>query len=205
MPNAAPKARRSSSGAPLTADFYDRDAAIVARDLLGAILEHRSPEGIASGRIVEVEAYLGPHDPACHAATGPSARNRHLHGPPGRAYVYFIYGMHHCMNAVTREEGYGSGVLIRAVEPVQGIALMRARRGPVPDRQLTSGPGKVCQALGIDLTFGGTPLHRGALRILRGATVPDEQVVITQRVGIRKAADWPLRFLLRDSPWVSKG
>ncbi len=205
MSNAAPRARRSSSGPPLPPEFYDRPTELVARNLLGAILEHRSPEGVASGRIVEVEAYLGPHDPASHAATGLSQRNRHLHGPPGTAYVYFIYGMHFCVNAVTREEGHGSGVLIRAVEPLSGLPLMRRRRGGVPDRQLTNGPGKVCQALGISAALGGTRLTRGVLRILRGTPVPDEEVQVAARVGITKAADWPLRFMIRANPWVSRG
>lgn len=205
MSNAAPRARRSSLGAPLPPEFYDRPTELVARNLLGAILEHRSPEGVARGRIVEVEAYLGPHDPASHAATGLSQRNRHLHGPPGTAYVYFIYGMHFCVNAVTREEGHGSGVLIRAVEPLSGLPLMRQRRGGVPDRQLTNGPGKVCQALGISAALGGTRLNRGALRILRGSPVADEDVLVAARVGITKAADWPLRFMVRGNPWVSRG
>jgi DNA-3-methyladenine glycosylase len=205
MANAALPARRSSSGPPLAPEFYNRATELVARDLLGAILEHRSPEGITRGRIVEVEAYLGPHDPASHAATGLSDRNRHLHGPPGTAYIYFIYGMHFCVNAVTREEGHGSGVLIRAVEPLAGLALMRQRRGGMPDRQLTNGPGKVCQALGITAPLGGSPLNRGALRILRGTPVADHDVVVAPRVGITKAVEWPLRFMVRGSPWVSRG
>ena len=205
MASAAPPARRSSLGPPLAPEFYNRATELVARDLLGAILEHRSPEGITRGRIVEVEAYLGPHDPASHAATGLSDRNRHLHGPPGTAYIYFIYGMHFCVNAVTREEGHGSGVLIRAVEPLAGLALMRKRRGGMPDRQLTNGPGKVCQALGITAPLGGSPLNRGALRILRGTPVADHDVVVAPRVGITKAVEWPLRFMVRGSPWVSRG
>ena len=205
MASAALPARRSSLGPPLAPEFYNRATELVARDLLGAILEHRSPEGITRGRIVEVEAYLGPHDPASHAATGLSDRNRHLHGPPGTAYIYFIYGMHFCVNAVTREEGHGSGVLIRAVEPLAGLALMRKRRGGMPDRQLTNGPGKVCQALGITAPLGGSPLNRGALRILRGTPVADHDVVVAPRVGITKAVEWPLRFMVRGSPWVSRG
>jgi DNA-3-methyladenine glycosylase len=205
MANAALPARRSSSGPPLAPEFYNRATELVARDLLGAILEHRSPEGITRGRIVEVEAYLGPHDPASHAATGLSDRNRHLHGTPGTAYIYFNYGMHFWVNAVTREEGHGSGVLIRAVEPLAGLALLRQRRGGMPDRQLTNGPGKVCQALGITAPLGGSPLNRGALRILRGTPVADHDVVVAPRVGITKAVEWPLRFMVRGSPWVSRG
>jgi DNA-3-methyladenine glycosylase len=204
MSNAAPRARRSSLGAPLPPDFYNRATEVVARELLGAVLEHRSPDGVARGRIVEVEAYLGVHDPASHAATGLSERNRHLHGPPGTAYVYFIYGMHYCVNTVTREEGLGSGVLIRAVEPLSGVPLMRQRRRGAPDRELTNGPGKVCQALGIDAALGGTRLDRGALRVLCGTPIADEDVVVAPRVGISKAADWPLRFMIRGNRWVSR-
>lgn len=204
MSNAAPRARRSSLGAPLPPEFYNRATEVVARELLGAVLEHRSADGITRGRIVEVEAYLGPHDPASHAASGLSERNRHLHGPPGTAYVYFIYGMHYCVNTVTREEGHGSGVLIRAVEPMSGMALMRQRRGGAPDRELTNGPGKVCQALGIGASLGGTRLDRGPLRVLRGTPVADEDVLVSPRVGITKAADWPMRFMIRGNAWVSR-
>jgi len=200
---AARPARRSSLGRPLPPAFYDRDTEVVARALLGTVIEHRSAAGVAAGRIVEVEAYLGPHDPACHSAAGQTARNRHLHGPPGTAYVYFIYGMHWCVNAVTREAGHGSAVLIRAVEPVRGVALMRRRRGGVDDTNLTNGPGKVCQALGIDRALDGARLDRGPLRLLAGPPVPADEVLVTPRIGISRAADWPLRFAVRDNAWVS--
>jgi DNA-3-methyladenine glycosylase len=190
---------------PLTPGFYDRETELVARELLGAVLEHRSADGTVRGRIVETEAYLGPHDPACHAAAGLTARTRTLHGPPGRAYVYFIYGMHWCFNAVTREEGHGSAVLIRAVEPLSGHLLMRRRRRVDRDTELTSGPARLCEAMGIDRAQNGVRLDRGPLRILKGVTVPDEDVAITPRVGIRKAVDWPLRFLVRGNRFVSKG
>lgn len=201
--HAARPARRSSSGAVLPPSFYDRETERVARDLLGAVLDHRTADGVVRGRIVEVEAYLGPHDPACHAVAGLTSRTRHLHGPPGTAYVYFVYGVHWCVNAVTREEGHGSAVLIRALEPLEGLESMRRRRGGVPDRQLANGPGKLCQALGIDRTLDGSSLSRGPLRILAGAPVPDEDVLTTVRIGISRAADWPLRYLVRGSPWVS--
>lgn len=194
-----------SSGPPLDPGFYDRETEMVARELLGAVIEHRSTEGTVRGRIVETEAYLGPHDPACHAAAGLTARTRTLYGPPGRAYVYFIYGMHWCFNAVTREEGHGSAVLIRAVEPLSGHPLMRRRRRVDRDAELTSGPARLCQALGIDRAQNGVRLDRGALRILQGVEVPDEDVAITPRIGIRKAANWPLRFLVRGNRFVSKG
>jgi DNA-3-methyladenine glycosylase len=191
-------------GRPLPASFYDRPTEGVARDLLGAVLEHRSVEGTVLGRIVETEAYLGPHDPACHAAAGLTPRTRTLHGPPGRAYVYFVYGMHWCFNAVTREDGHGSAVLIRAIEPISGLELMRRRRNVERDVDLTSGPARLCDAFGIDREQNGVRLDRGPLRILQGIQVPDEGVVITPRIGIRKAADWPLRFLVKGNRFVSK-
>ena len=185
--------------------FYDRPTEDVARDLLGAVLEHRTSEGVVRGRIVETEAYLGPHDPACHAAAGLTARTRTLHGPPGTAYVYFIYGMHWCFNAVTREAGYGSAVLVRALEPLAGLDLMRRRRGVERDVELTTGPARLCDAFAITRAQDGASLQRGALRILRGLEVPDEEVVVSTRIGIRKAAEWPLRFHIRGNRFVSKG
>ena len=185
--------------------FYDRPTEDVARDLLGTVLEHRTPEGVVRGRIVETEAYLGPHDPACHAAAGLTSRTRTLHGPPGTAYVYFIYGMHWCFNAVTREEGHGSAVLIRAVEPMSGLDLMRRRRGVDRDVDLTSGPARLCDAFALTRSQDGVRLDRGPLRILRGVEVPDEDVVVGTRIGIRKAAEWPLRFHVRANRFVSKG
>jgi len=192
-------------GRPFAAGFYDRATEIVARELLGAVLEHRTVEGTVRGRIVETEAYLGPDDPACHAAAGLTERTRILHGPPGHAYVYFIYGMHWCFNAVTREAGHGSAVLVRALEPLSGLALMRRRREIDDDVGLTSGPARLCEAFAIRRSQNGVRLDRGPLRILQGLSVPDESVLITPRIGIRKAADWPLRFLVKQNPFVSKG
>jgi DNA-3-methyladenine glycosylase len=171
---------------------------------LGAVLECRTREGVTSGRIVETEAYLGPDDPACHAAAGMTKRNRHLHGPPGTAYVYFIYGVHWCVNAVTRAPGHGSAVLIRAVEPVQGLPLMRRRRGDVRDRDLANGPGKLCKALGIEGRHGGTSLIRGSVRILAGEPLSAPEILVTPRIGISKAAHWPLRFVDATSAGASR-
>ena len=204
QPNAAPRARRSRLASPFPAAFYDRPTAEVARDLLGAVLECRAEGVVARGRIVEVEAYLGPHDAACHAAVGLTRRNRHLHGPPGRAYVYRIYGLHWCVNAVTREEGHGSAVLVRALEPLDGIEAMRRRRGGVPDRELANGPGKLCQALGITGEQDGVRLDRGALRLLPGTPVTDAAVAVTPRIGITQAAEWPLRYCIAGDPHVSR-
>ena len=201
---AAPRARRDLFGAPLAPAFYDRDPEQVARDLLGCIVACRSAEGLTAGRIVETEAYLGPHDPACHAVAGRTRRTHWLFGPPGTAYVYFIYGVHWCLNAVTREEGFGSAVLIRALEPVEGIALMRERRGVARDRDLTNGPGKLCQALGITRAHDGLSLVTSQLTIHGGAPLPDDRVALTPRIGITKAADWPLRWVVRESSFVSR-
>jgi DNA-3-methyladenine glycosylase len=202
---AALGARRARQTLPLPAAFYDRETEVVARDLLGAILECRTPEGIASGRIVETEAYIGEHDPACHAAAGKTDRTRWLYGPPGTAYVYFIYGVHWCFNAVTRAAGEPSAVLVRAIEPIDGIELMRARRAAArTDRDLGNGPGKLCAALGIDGRHNGLRLDRLPLRIREGAPVADADVVVSPRIGITKAADWPLRWYIADDPHVSK-
>ncbi|HEX9564306.1 MAG TPA: DNA-3-methyladenine glycosylase [Gemmatimonadaceae bacterium] len=196
---AASRPARRLTGLAMPPEFYNRDTEIVARELLGAVLQHRSAEGVAAGLIVETEAYLGPHDPACHAAAGLTPRTRTLHGAPGTAYVYFIYGMHWCINAVTREAGHGSAVLIRAVQPLTGLDLMRRRRPGRPDTELASGPAKLCEALGIDAALNGARLDRGALRILRGQPVPDDAVLVTPRIGISKARDWPLRFVATQS------
>lgn len=189
----------------LPASFYDRDTGHVARALLGATLRCETPEGVASGRIVETEAYLGPHDPACHAVAGVTQRTRDLHGAPGTAYVYFIYGMHWCVNAVTMPEGHGSAVLIRALEPLDGLALMRSRRARARrDRDLANGPGKLCAALGITGAHSGLSLQTSCLTIVAGPPVPDAHVLVSPRVGITQAADWPLRWLVRGSPYTSK-
>lgn len=206
--NAARTARRSRVAAhqrPLPRSFYARDTELVARDLLGAVLWCASSDGVAAGRIVETEAYLGDHDGACHAAAGLTQRTRWLYGPPGIAYVYFIYGVHWCFNAVTRREGLPSAVLVRALEPLAGLDLMRGRRGdPADDRNLTNGPGKLCAALAITGAANGARLDRPPLSILRGHDVPDAEVGNSARIGITRAADWPLRWYIKDNPFVSR-
>ena len=206
MPGARPAGRARLASAALPLSFYDRETEIVARELLGAILECRTSSGVVAGRIVETEAYLGEHDAACHAAAGETGRTRWLYGPAGTAYVYFIYGMHWCFNAVTRARGLPSAVLVRAVEPLEGIELIRARRpGARTDRDLTNGPGKLCAALGIDGTHNGLRLDSPPLRIREGEPVDDANVLVSPRVGITKAAEWPLRFHVRGNRFVSKG
>jgi DNA-3-methyladenine glycosylase len=185
-------------GAPLAPAFYDRDPAIVARALLGAVLRSSAGGVVTSGTITETEAYLGPHDPACHAVAGRTRRTWHLFGPPGTAYVYFIYGLHWCVNAVTREDGFGSAVLIRAIAPMEGIDAMRARRPRSrTDRTLCDGPGKLCAALGITGAHDGSSLQRGEVTLHAGVPVKDAEVAVTPRIGISKAREWPLRFRKR--------
>jgi DNA-3-methyladenine glycosylase len=198
--------RRSQHAAVLPQEFYDRPTELVARDLLGAILECRTAAGVATGRIVETEAYVGEHDLACHAAAGRTARTDPLYGAPGIAYVYFIYGMYWCFNAVTRAAGEPSAVLVRALEPLTGLELMRERRGRASrrDTDLTNGPGKICQALGIDGQLNRHSLQKPPLVIRRGIEVPRQAVTLTPRVGISRCADWPLRWFITDSPYVSK-
>ena len=190
----------------LPASFYARETEIVARELLGTVLECDTGQGIASGIIVETEAYLGEHDLACHAAAGRTTRTEHLYGAPGISYVYFIYGMYWCFNAVTREAGLPSAVLVRALEPLDGIALMHKRRPRIKsDVDLTNGPGKLCTALGITGQMTGKPLQRRPLVIREGEPVDDNQVEVTARIGITKSADWPLRWIIRGNRYVSRG
>ncbi|PID81098.1 3-methyladenine DNA glycosylase [bacterium DOLJORAL78_65_58] len=181
----------------MPASFFARPTLEVAPELLGAILcvEH---EGWAcSGRIVEVEAYLGQDDPASHAAGGPTPRSEVMFGPPGRAYVYLIYGMHHCLNFVTEEDGRAGAVLIRALTPLTGRDLIRQRRGNVPRRHLCDGPGKLCQALGIDRAWNGVPLDGSGERRLYLEAGPVSPVIErTPRIGISKGVERLYRFLL---------
>ena len=188
--------------------FYARDTELVARELLGAVLECTVRGVRCAGRIVETEAYIGEHDPACHAAIGYTPRTAGLWGPPGSAYVYLIHGMYWCAHAVTRPRGFASAVLLRAIDPLDGLAAMRRRRG-APERatDLTSGPGRLCQALGVNgpAHHGGSFL-RGPLRITAGEHVPDAHVAVTPRIGINPAnaaVDWPLRWIERENPFVS--
>jgi DNA-3-methyladenine glycosylase len=201
-----PESRDFRRGRALPASFYDRETEIVAREMLGTVLECETEDGIASGIIVETEAYLGEHDLACHAAVGRTARTEHLYGPPGISYVYFIYGMYWCFNAVTRERGLPSAVLVRALEPLDGIPLMRMRRPRIKrDVDLTNGPGKLCTALGITGALNGMPLSRKPIVVRTGEPVPDARVAVTTRIGITQSADWPLRWIVRGNPYVSKG
>ena len=178
------------------ADFAG-DAPDMARALIGAVL---LVDGVG-GRIVETEAY-DREDPASHSHSGPTLRNQAMFGPPGRAYVYRSYGIHWCLNFVCREEGHGAGVLIRAIEPLRGLDVMRERRGLQEVKLLCSGPGKLGQALGIVHAFNGHRLDRKPFEVL--AADGEHEVVIGPRIGISKAADVPWRFGLAGSPFVSR-
>jgi DNA-3-methyladenine glycosylase len=195
--------------ARLSRDFFARDTLIVARALLGRrlvrILEHKR----LSGRIIEVEAYIGEQDEASHARPGRTARNAPMYGPPGHAYVYLIYGMYHCFNVVTEREGFPAAVLIRGLEPVEGLEVMREARGGRPDGQLTSGPGRLCQALYIDRQFDGADLcvPDAPLFLEAGEPVPDERVATTPRINVRgneTAVNAPWRFYVEANRHVSR-
>lgn len=204
-----PSAPISSDERPLGRSFYLEPTLQVARALLGKVLVHETAQGRAAGRIVEVEAYRGPRDRAAHSFGGRrTARNETMWGPPGHAYVYFVYGMHHCVNVVTQPPGIPEAVLIRALEPILGIDLMRARRG-LPDgpaSRLCRGPGSLCRALGLTRAHDGCDLVSGPLRLLDAPPVPAREVGRTTRIGVAYAgpdALRPWRFLVRSSAAVS--
>jgi len=195
----------------LPLSFYEQDAIAVARALLGCRLVHREDGVTTAGRIVETEAYL-QGDPAAHSFRGKTRRTSVLFGPPGHAYVYFVYGMHWCVNVVTGGGGNRGAVLLRALEPVEGIAAMEERRGTRELRLLCSGPGRLTQALAITGELNGSSLITGPLRILSPDGIPGhrqggagaEEIVQTTRVGISRAQDKPYRFYLKANPFVSR-
>ena len=191
----------------LPRDFYSRDTVTVARALLGQRLVRDLEGQRVSGRIVEVEAYDGQRDQASHARSGPTERNASMFGPPGNAYVYFIYGMHYCFNVVTEPKGNGAAALVRALEPVEGLDEMRARRSGWDGVALTNGPAKLCYALGIDRDLDGADLVGGqALWIERDEAVPDARVARGPRIGVR-GDEWALnvqwRFWIDGNAYVS--
>jgi DNA-3-methyladenine glycosylase len=181
-------------------NFYLSSPDVVARSLLGKLLTHHRNGIRLTGRIVEVEAYLGLADPAAHASVGKTPRNAVLFGPPGFSYVYFIYGLHYCLNVSCMPDGEPGGVLIRALKPIEGLEVMSALRGSaqlMKPNLLTSGPGRLCQALGVDrVTHNGldVTLADSPLQILDDSYTPNS-IVATPRIGITKAVDKPLRFV----------
>ena len=178
----------------LPRSFYDRDTVTVARELLGKYLVHKTPDGTRVGRIVETEAYVGAHDRASHSCRGLTARNAPMCGPPGHAYVYLIYGMYYCMNVVTEREGHAAAVLLRAVEPVEGI------------EGRTQGPGLLCRAMGIDKRLNGHDLVSDDFHIIRG--IPAKFGIVKRpRIGVDYAGAWArrhLRFYISGNPFVSR-
>jgi DNA-3-methyladenine glycosylase len=192
----------------LPRDFFARDTLVVARELLGQRLVRILDGERLSGRIVEVEAYIGEEDQASHARCGRTERNAPMYGPPGHAYVYFVYGMHHCFNVVTERPGFPAAVLVRALEPLEGIEAMRARRDGRADVELSSGPARLCQALEIDRWFSGVDLcaSDAVLFIEENGTLPDVGVAAGPRVGVQgdeAALAAPWRLYVRDNRYVS--
>lgn len=184
-------------------DFYIQNSIELAKALLGKRLIHETPEGVAGGMIVETEAYCGKNDPASHAANGPTPRSRIMFGQPGVSYVYFSYGMHNLFNVVADIEGNAGAVLVRAIEPLTGIDLMKQRRSSNELRNLCSGPGKLTEALAITLKQNGLSLLESPLYITDGPDRPFK-IQSSARIGISKAIERPWRFTIRGSEFVSK-
>lgn len=190
----------------LSRRFYEQPTLVVARQLLGKYLVRRNSQGMTVGRIVETEAYVGTADKASHASRGRTMRTEIMFGPAGFAYVYLIYGFHHCLNIVTEGVDFPAAVLIRALEPVRGIPLMKARRGREDLLNLTSGPGKLCQANAIDRALNGYDLCKSSLYV-EDRQEPAPSVRKRPRIGVGYAGAWrhkPWRFLVRGSSFVSK-
>jgi len=183
--------------------FYARDTRKVARNLLGKILCCKTSEGIAKGRIVETEAYCGDKDPAAHAYRGKTPRSKIMWGRAGVAYVYFVYGMHHMLNVVTEREGSPGSVFIRALEPIEGITLMKQRRKTQDAKSLTNSPAKLTQALGITMQDNGVDLESGHLWIEEGRKEKFD-IVSTGRVGIKAGKKLQLRFCIKGDEHVSR-
>lgn len=189
----------------LPRDFYDRDVVTVARELLGKLLVRRVGAGLVVGRIVEAEAYLAEGDPANHSSRGRRPRNASMFGPPGHAYVYSIHARW-CLNAVTEPEGTPSAVLIRAVEPLQGISAMQCRRGTDVLRDLARGPARLCEAFAVDRALDGLDLTRGRALWIAPSNDADDaayEVLTTPRIGVTSAHGLLLRFAVAGSPFVS--
>jgi len=190
-----------ATGGRLPRAFFARSTIAVARDLLGCYLVHETARGRLRGRLVEVEAYLGPRDPASHAYRR-TPRSEVMWGPPGTAYVYFSYGNHACLNVVTEQEDTAGAVLLRAIEPVDGVEEMARRRGTSVPRLIGGGPGRLTEAMGVTLALNRADLVRGPLYLTRGPR--PRRIVATPRIGISVAADVPWRFVDADSPCLSR-
>lgn len=189
---------------PIPPAFYSRPTLEVARDLLGCAIWVKSGRSDLGGRIVETEAYIGEEDPACHAHRGRTARTGIMYGPAGFAYVYFTYGNHWMLNFVTEREGFPAAVLIRAIEPIEGITLMRRRRRVPRDFDLTNGPGKLTSALRISGDDNGASLQGPRFRVVPSRRKLHEPVATSGRIGVNEGFERPWRFFLEGNPWVSK-
>jgi len=196
---------QTARAATLPVSFFRRPAERVAAELLGAVLVSTVDGELTAGRVVETEAYLGYDDPASHGYLHRrNARNQALFGPPGSWYVYLSYGMHWCANLVCQRVGLASAVLLRALEPLEGLDTMSRRRGTDALRELCSGPGKLCQALGITRSLDGQAMATSSVLVHRPRRGERTDLAVTPRIGITKAADWPLRFVVPGSPWLSR-
>ena len=184
--------------------FYELDTVNLAKKLLGKELCVLNPEGECSGFIVETEAYLFKGDPACHAHRGMTPRNKPMFGAAGASYIYFIYGMYECFNVVSGKVGEGEAVLIRALKPRLGIAQMQKRRAKQKLKDLCSGPGKLCMAMGLNRDRNDIKLNRSPFCIRSGLEIPDSDIHTTTRIGIKEGAELPLRFYIKESEFISK-
>ncbi|MBI4357961.1 MAG: DNA-3-methyladenine glycosylase [Candidatus Omnitrophica bacterium] len=188
---------------PLERPFYERNTQVVAIELIGKVLTLHQNGTAISGVIVETEAYFGSGDPASHAYRGVTPRNRVMFGPAGVSYVYFTYGNHHCLNIVTEREDTAGAVLIRALEPISGMDVMRKRRPNAQDQELTNGPGKLTQAFGITREHSGVDLTKSSFFVAEGTDSRYLRIQAAPRIGISRAKEKVLRFYLMDNPFVS--
>ncbi|MBO8092842.1 MAG: DNA-3-methyladenine glycosylase [Prosthecochloris sp.] len=190
----------------VSGEFFNMSALEMAAALLGMVMTHElSPGVFLRGRIVETEAYLGSGDEACHASRRKTKRNSVMFGPPGTLYVYFTYGNHYLLNIVTEPEGVAGAVLLRAMEPLEGIGIMRQHRGRKHDHELMNGPGKLTRALGLTLEHNGTSLLGGPVFLEKGTPVRQEEISTSPRIGISKSTELPWRKFITGHPCVSKG
>jgi DNA-3-methyladenine glycosylase len=203
------KSQKSSLYLPISDSFYCCSTTQLAKKLIGIYLVHEAVQGRTVGKIVETEAYLSSNDPASHSAKGMTARNQIMFEGAGIAYVYFIYGMYYCFNVVSGVKGKGEAVLIRALEPIEGVQLMQERRQQQGINNLTNGPGKLTIAMGITKAHNGLPLDGGALYLgapkeFEGNSPNPRAIITATRIGIKLGAELPLRFYLKNNPYVSK-
>ncbi len=194
---------------PLEREFFFRDSVTLAKDLLGRLMVRTTEEGITVCRITETEAYAGPDDPACHSygRRAPDGRTNVMYQPGGAAYIYLIYGMYSCFNVVAGPKDFPEAVLIRSAQPVEGTALMTARRKGAAEKNLLTGPGKLCQAMEITKKLYGVPLwQKGELFLAQGTAVKEEEIAAGPRINVDyagEAAGWPYRFVIRGSRYLS--